>query len=228
MVTLNSISDLKYSNYVYNLLNKLFKIKATIRKRPNQNALVIVCSSTNLVDFLVKKGSVKGNKVVQQIDIPNWINNNSEYKKAFVRGLVDTDGCLFIHKHVVKNVLHHNIGFCFTNSSKKLIISVSIILKEFGIGPHITDKGRRIYLYSFKDVFSYLNIFGSSNSRICEKYLEWFNMKKDKKGTCLEDKVWRGLTGGLGKTMYRKVSRVRIPPPPPRNKFSFGEKIKRG
>ena len=87
---------------------------------------------------------------------------------------------------------YRNIGFCFTNSSKKLIISVSRILKEFGIGPHITDKGRRIYLYSFKEVLSYLNIFGSSDQRICKKYLEWLNMKKDKDSLYLEDKVWRG------------------------------------
>lgn len=196
VITLNSISDLKYSRYVGKLLNKLFEIEVVISKRPNINALILVCSSISLVDFLVSKGSVRGNKVIQQINIPDWINSNSEYKKSFVRGLVDTDGCLFIHSHIIKNVLYKNIGFCFTNSSKKLIISVAQVLKEFGIEPHITDEGRRIYLYSFKDVISYLNIFNSSNPRIFKKYIEWLYIKKDKndniKSLYLNNKNWRG------------------------------------
>jgi len=147
VISLNSNADLEYSYYVRKLLRKLFKIKVAIRKRPNQNTLVVVCSSSNLVDFLVSKGLVRGNKVIQQITTPNWINNNSEYQKSFVKGLVDTDGCLFIHSHITKNVLCKNIGFCFTNSSEKLIVSAAKILKEFEINPHITDKGRRIYFF---------------------------------------------------------------------------------
>jgi len=198
VISLDSNVDLEYSYFVRELLEKLFKIEVAVRKRPNQNTLVLVCSSIDLVDFLVKKGSVRGNKIVQQIDIPNWINSNSEYKKAFVRGLVDTDGCLFIHKHITKNVLCNNIGFCFTNSCKKLIISMARIFKEFGINPHIADKGRRIYLYSFKDVVSYLNIFGSSNPRIFKKYLQWINIKKYRDDNIvkniilLSNRIWKG------------------------------------
>lgn len=188
VISLDCNSDREYSYYICKLLEKLFKIKVAVRKRPNQNTLVLVCSSTSLVDFLVSKGSVRGNKVSQQIDIPPWVSNNREYKKMFVRGLTDTDGCLFIHRHITKKILCNNIGFCFTNSSKKLVVSVAKILREFGMDPHITDKGRRIYLYSFKDVVSYLNIFGSSNQRIINKYLEWLDLRKDK----YINIAWRG------------------------------------
>lgn len=195
VISLNSNSDFEYAQYISKLLNSLFKIRVFAKKRPNQNTLVLVCSSINLVNFLVSKGSVRGNKVIQQIDIPNWINNNLEYQKFFVRGLVDTDGCLFIHNHIVRHKLYRNIGFCFTNSSKKLIISVAKILERLGIDPHITDKGRRIYLYSFKNVIAYLNIFGSSNPRILKKYLEWVGIKKSVGDNIdelqLENKIWR-------------------------------------
>lgn len=178
VISLNSNLDLEYSKYISRLLKKLFKIRVFAKKRPNQNTLVFVCSSTNLINFLVNKGAVRGNKVAQQIDIPEWIINNPEYEKSFVRGMVDTDGCLFIHKHIIKNKPYNNMGFCFTNHSKKLIISMAKILKNFGIKPNITDKKRRIYLYSFKKVTAYLNIFGSSNARILEKYSEWIKIKK--------------------------------------------------
>ena len=173
VITLDTNSDLKYSYYVHGLLNKLFRAKIAVRKRPGQNALVLVCSSTNLVDFLVDRGTVRGNKIVQQIDVPDWIKNNSNYEKAFVRGLVDTDGCLFIHKHIVKGKLRNDIGFCFTSYSKKLLNSVANIFNKFKIKPHITDKGRRIYLCGVKNIIDYLKIFGSSNPRIINKYKEW-------------------------------------------------------
>jgi DNA-binding transcriptional regulator WhiA len=173
VISLNSIYDLEYAQYIIRLLSELFVIRVATRKRPGQNTLVLVCSSTSLVEFLRQKGAVLGNKIIQKIDIPEWILKTPSYTKAFVRGLVDTDGCLFIHNHFIKNTRYKNIGFCFTSSSTNLINSVAQILKKYNIEPHITDKGRRIYLYSKKSVEKYLQIFGSSNPRITKKYQEW-------------------------------------------------------
>lgn len=173
VISLNSIKDKEYANYIVRLTKKLFNIEAKTRKRPNQNTLVVVISSTNLVEFLMKKGAVKGHKIIQQINTPYWIKNNASYEKKFVRGLMDTDGCLYIHKHKIKNVLYQNIGLCFASFSSKLLYSIAGILKKNGIKPHITNEGQRIYLYSQKDVQKYLNIFGSSNSRITNIYKQW-------------------------------------------------------
>ena len=173
VISLNSISDSKYAEYITTLGFRLFGIKPKLRKRPNQNTLVVVYSSTHLVDFIVSKGAVRGNKIAQQIDVPQWINQDLEYEKAFVRGLMDTDGCLYIHRHTIKNVLYKNLGLCFASFSNKLIISVANILIKNGIKPYITNKGRCIYLYSYKSVVKYLSIFGSSNPRILDKFKEW-------------------------------------------------------
>lgn len=173
VISLNSILDLEYSRYIISLIQSLFQVKPVVRKRPNQNTLVIVCARVSLIDFLINKGAVRGNKILQKIDIPDWINNDPEYKKFFVRGLVDTDGCLFTHKHTINKRLYFNIGLCFTNLSKPLIITVFSILKEFGIKSYISNKETAVYLYSYKSVVKYLNIFGSSNSRIINKYHYW-------------------------------------------------------
>jgi intein/homing endonuclease len=172
-VSLNSIADLEYSTHVYSLFGKLFHLKPSIRKRPNQNTLTIVCSSMNLLDFLISKGVVRGNKILQEFDIPEWIKTNSEYKKSFVRGLVDTDGCLYIHQHKVGGKLYKNLGLCFTSYSKRLLQSTASIFEEFRIKPYITNQHRNIYLYSYKAVLKYLDTFGSPNPRILRKYDEW-------------------------------------------------------
>lgn len=173
VISLNSVTDRDYAQYVSFLLTELFGIEVATRKRPRQNARVLVCSSTTLVDFLIEKGAVRGNKVAQQIDIPPWIHRKKYYEIAFVRGLVDTDGCLYIHRHWCKGKFNRNIGFCFTSGSLRLIHSVAAILKKLGIEPHITDKNRRIYLYGAVAVSRYLRIFGSSNPRIFELFNKW-------------------------------------------------------
>lgn len=125
VIFLNSVSDRKFADYIISLGFNLFSIKPSVRKRPHQNMLVLVYSSTSLVDFLVSKGAVRENKVSQQINIPERINKNPEYEKAFIRGLIDTDGCLYIHRHTTNGILYKNLGLCFTNFSKKLILSVA-------------------------------------------------------------------------------------------------------
>ena len=86
---------------------------------------------------------------------------------------MDTDGCLYIHRHTIKGIKYKNIGFCFTSGSQPLLNYVAGIFREFGIKPHIADKGRRIYLYGENSVVKYLKIFNSANSRISRIYKEW-------------------------------------------------------
>ncbi|HWA64246.1 MAG TPA: LAGLIDADG family homing endonuclease [Candidatus Paceibacterota bacterium] len=179
VITMNSDADAKYAVYVQELLQNLFDIPVAVRKRPKINALVLVSSGRNLVDFLVAQGAIRGNKVKQQVDISGWITENSEYKQMFVRGLIDTDGCLYIHKHGRKGGqrIYNNLGLCFTNRSPKLIEAVAVILQENKIVPHI--QGQNLYLYSVDAVQKYLGIFGSSNPRITNKYKQWLQIRRD-------------------------------------------------
>ncbi len=71
VISLNSISDREYASYVIRLFNDLFGITCAMRKRPNQNTLVIVCSSTTIVDYLIEKGTARGNKLKQNLGIPS-------------------------------------------------------------------------------------------------------------------------------------------------------------
>lgn len=173
VITVNSKKDAVYAKYVADLIHTLFKIDPVIRKRKGENTLQIVSSSTSLVDFLVSKGAIRGNKISQGIDVPEWVHNKALYEKAFVKGLVDTDGCLYIHRHTIKGIAYKNIGLCFTSWSKKLLNSVADIFRKFEIQPHITDGRRRIYLYGKDSVIKYLRTFGSANPRIVGKYKEW-------------------------------------------------------
>ncbi|MEK9177261.1 MAG: LAGLIDADG family homing endonuclease [Patescibacteria group bacterium] len=172
-ITLNSESDATYAKYIERLCKKIFGIVPVIRKRKTGRTLIVSLASTTVVDFLVMKGLPRGNKLRHGLAIPRWILQRQEFRIACVRGLVDTDGCLFVHNHIIAKKRYKNIGFCFTSFSPELIKQVATIFVEFGIIPHIASQGRRIYLYKEEAVAHYIKIFGTSNDRIRSVYEKW-------------------------------------------------------
>ena len=95
-----------------------------------------------------------------------------------MRGLMDTDGCLFVHAHRVGGKSYKNIGLCFTSYSPKMLGQVAGVFEEFGIIPHIGTQGRSIYLYRADAVAKYLKVFGTSNKRISSLYEKWGNTEQ--------------------------------------------------
>ena len=172
-ITVNAIKDAHYANYVSKLCVSLFGIAPTMRKRKSRQALVISLASTSVVDFLIEQGLLKGNKLKQGLKIPSWVLGRASCRKACVRGLVDTDGCLFIHTHKVLGKIYRNIGLSFTSYSPELIFQMANIFEEFGIVPHITRRGRDIFLYQADAIVKYLKIFGTSNRRLSSVYSKW-------------------------------------------------------
>lgn len=173
-ISLNSELDLKYSDYISNLAKKLFDITPSIRKTKAKNTLVLKLSSTTLVDFLVNKGLPRGNKLKWGLKIPEWIMEDRLYQQACVRGLTDTDGCLYIHRHKSKyGKEYNNIGYNFSSCSPELISQVAEILQDNNIAPHISKKGTGIFLYKVSSIEEYLKTFGTSNDRIRSIYNKW-------------------------------------------------------
>lgn len=172
-ITLNSIKDSKYALYVSFLCTRIFGVTPAIRKRKTSNTLVISLASISVVDFLVKNGLVRGNKLKKGLKIPRWILENKLYRKACARGLVDTDGCIFVHIHKIHGKIYRNIGLSFTSYSQELIFQMADIFAEFGIVPHISKQKKNIYLYQADAVVKYLETIGTSNDRIRSVYDKW-------------------------------------------------------
>ena len=173
-ISLNFISDAEYATYISALCERLFGIKPSSFTRKTKNNLVLKLTSTSIVNFLVKKGLNRGNKLKAGLKIPQWIVAESSYRKACVRGLVDTDGCLYIHKHKSKyGKTYRNIGLNFSSYSPELISQVADIFHENDIVPHVNKKGNGIYLYKVSSIEKYLEIFGTSNDRIRSIYQTW-------------------------------------------------------
>ena len=169
-ISLNRETDREYIAYVVDLIEKLFKIEPSVREDPKSLANNIVVSRIELVDFCKSIGLKVGNKVEQQVDIPEWVKKNGRFLKICVRGLVDTDGSVFEHKYRVSEKVYRYKKIDFASSSRPLLNSAYRALKDLGLKPRITKDGKKLRLESIEDVGKYFSIIGSSNPKHLNRY----------------------------------------------------------
>lgn len=163
-ITLNTVADKEYVNYVSKLGNTLFGQKPKISDRKDCQATNLRYSGINLIEFLLKIGLKRGDKVKQQVGVPDWIKSSIKYKVACLRGLMDTDGCISrcTHKYKSKSYTYYNP--CFANRSKPLLNFVTETFDELNLHPSVA--GERIWLYNKATIRDYYEIVGSSNYRL--------------------------------------------------------------
>lgn len=143
-IALNS-DEIEYVNYVRNLLRTIFNVNPSLNKRDSDNTTLIRVFKKEIIEFLIKLGLIPGNKVENQVGIPKWIKNllfskklnqynMNEIKKNIaincLRGLIDTDGCIYLSWYKKKDYL--SLGIKFTNASKRLVQDFRDICKILG------------------------------------------------------------------------------------------------
>lgn len=163
-ITLNTVADSKYIKFVAKLGKNLFGEKPSVSPRTDCKATNLRLNGIKMIEFLVKNGLKIGNKVKQQVGVPNWIYQVKDYKIACLRGLMDTDGGISICIHKRGSKKYRYCRPCFANKSRPLLKFVNDTLEEFGFHPSMT--GYRIWLYNRFEVYKYFEIVGSDNYRL--------------------------------------------------------------
>lgn len=169
-VSLNLISDSKYAEYVSRLIENLFNIRSVFSIAKSKLCIDVVVSSKSLVEFLIKSGLPLGNKVEQNIDMPEWIKKDRALRLACLRGIFDTDGSVYFDKHYVKNIHYSNINIALTSASQKLLSSIYNIFVEEGFHPTKTS-GISIRLRRELEVVKFFEVIGSNNPKHISKFL---------------------------------------------------------
>jgi len=167
-ITLNSIADSEYVYFVSQLEKNLFGEEPKSYKRKDSKALVLYYNSRFIIRYLLSIGLKIGNKVRQQVDVPNWIKSHPLYKIACVRGLMDTDGGVFLHRYKVNGKDYFYKKICFSNKSIPLLIFIKAALEELGLNPKVINNvaNKQVWLYNNTKVKEYLEKVGTSNPRL--------------------------------------------------------------
>ncbi len=168
-ITLNRFVDYKYADFVEQLVFELFKVKPRKFIPRGTKVFRIYISRSELVSFCKSIGLVVGHKIRQKIDVPEWIKNNRKYFIACIRGLIDTDGCIFIHRYKVNGKWYSYKKLVFTSFSEPLRNSVFSFLQSIGITPRMAA-GRDVRIDSTTSIKKYFELVGTSNPKHLKKY----------------------------------------------------------
>lgn len=125
-----NIKEKQYIKEIYKVLNKVFNKKPYLYKRPKEGVVYLEISLKNLDLSL---GFPIGDKIKNEVYIPNWIIKKESYLVSCLRGLFDTDGCCYLtgKKYLIIN---------FTNKNQVLLKTIFKGLKLLGFCPYISGK----------------------------------------------------------------------------------------
>lgn len=169
-VTLNSITDADYAYWVKGLCEKLFGVKVHAGRR--ENTINLTISGVGMVEFLLKNGLKIGNKIRNRVDIPTWIGKSRIFSHACVRGLIDTDGCVYLDTHYINRKRYKYICLAFTSYSGSLLKSVYKVLFSGGLNPTLYKNNLK--LRKENDVYRYYKLIGSHNTKHLSKLENFF------------------------------------------------------
>jgi hypothetical protein len=168
----NLSDDYEYSMYISCAITKLFGIQPSTYKRHSKNCVLVNVSSIRLVEHLKSLGVPQGNKIKQGVDMPQWILEEQNYKSMCLRGLFDTDGCIFQENHTINGKIYSYPMLSFVSASKNLRHSIKKSLEGMDFSPKIRNN-RSVNLESKADIKRYFKIIGTSNPKHLSRYRQF-------------------------------------------------------
>lgn len=170
-ITLHCIDDNAYGMYVRKLIHRLFDIPVGIHTDTKDHACTYAISRIQLVNYCVEKlGLKRGNKIKQQVEVPDWIKKSIALSVACLRGLVDTDGSVFSHRYNVGGKWYSYKKLAFNNSSLPLIDFAYDVLCELNIVCRKARGNKELRIDSIRDVAKYFQRIGSHNPKHLHRY----------------------------------------------------------
>jgi intein/homing endonuclease len=163
----DSVKDKDYLfNHVKPLIDDLFDINSKLGKFNSSNAIFVQANGIKLVNFLESKGFKSGNKITNQLIIPEWIKKEDNYLVACLRGLYDTDGSVY------KITNQNSYQICFTNYNLYLLKDVRDSLLRLGVNCSNISK-HDVYITKKSELRKFLKLIGFSNNRHLSKVKMW-------------------------------------------------------
>ncbi len=151
--------EASYTEYVRLLVGDIFHTNAKICVRKTGYRDVYL-GSTLITSWLRKKGLVN-DKVKSQVDIPEWIFQNQEFMKRFLRGFFDTDGSVY--------KLRFGIQISLTNMSVPMLVSLRKLLFALGYNPSEVS-ANKVYLTRVTDVKRFFAEIRPKNKKHQERF----------------------------------------------------------
>lgn len=209
-----------YDEHVIPLLSKTFGIDVKGKVFHSRNTYGFVIRDNNIVKKFHEVGFPYGKKGFS-VKIPNFIleSNNLEVKMNFLRGLLDTDGCISFSKRgkgyaLFKRKYHTYPKISLKTISKELSDGLNTLLKQLDIqfwiqkyeSKNKNEHKQYIIWVNGKNVEKWMEIIGSKNPVKYSRYEVWKRYGFCPSHTSLSDRI-RILKKGINpKSFYGPVT----------------------
>lgn len=166
-IVTNASTDYEHALHAQRLLNEAFDLPVSLLSIKESNAVTVLLSSKAACVYLRKIGISTSHKTRDQLQPPEWVRKRLIFRKAYLRGLVDTDGCVYLDRHKIRGKDYASICIAFTNASVPLLDFVENTFRELDYSP--TRYGRHVRLRRKSEVLRYANEIGFSNPKHSQK-----------------------------------------------------------
>jgi len=167
-----------YLNRIKPIFKSLYGIEISLRDMPSTRVFGFQIWSDDLVKFKQKLGLPLGPKI--SIDIPKGFLSNQKLKAAVIRGIFDTDGCVYLEKK--KTGLYPRIEI--KTISLPLALQLKKTLNEIGLikATMYQEKGLRlgnrkisyaVAVRGAKMFHKFIEVVSPKNQKHLEKYKEF-------------------------------------------------------
>ena len=172
-VTTNSETDMEHARFVQKLLSKMFVLPVSRTNRKKQKAVVILASSRRASSILKRLGMPEGNKMNAGMVIPQWVKKRQLYARAFIRGLFDTDGCVYLDRHRYGDKVYFHMGWTITSAAGTFIVDIEQALRDLGFSPTRSKTQQSVYLRRQAEIVRYFEDIGTHNPKHRKRYRQF-------------------------------------------------------
>lgn len=153
--------DLDYMEKMSKLLNNKFSFKNNLKVRGGGLRLRI--NNKALVELLKDIGIPTGADKFSKVSIPKIFLSDCELTSSCVRGVFDTDGCVFYDMRKIYKQPY--IRICLHMKNRKLLKQIRNILNSKGINAKLNSQGYNLSINGEQEVNKFLRNIGFSNKR---------------------------------------------------------------
>jgi len=165
-----------YIKRIKPIFNLLYNLDISLRDMPSTRVFGFQIWSNKLLNFKKELGLPLGKKL--DIEIPQIFLENENLRKAIIRGIFDTDGCVYLEKK--NNKLYPRMEIA--TISEKLSIQLLNHLNELGLRTTeynwLPKKGNRKRIYKItirgdKMFHKFMEIINPANPKHIRKYFHY-------------------------------------------------------
>ncbi len=117
---------------ISNALRTLFPTNRVSKVKGPKDTYFNISVYSNKLNKLMPWKVDCGSKFEQNARVPNWILKSNNYTSACLRGLIQTDGSIYLDR-----------GYNFTNNTQDLATDVKNMMECLGYKPHLYIAGQR-------------------------------------------------------------------------------------